>query len=65
MSEETAAAILTEIYFRHVPAAGTKLVGAPSKEDISFDAADTIGKLYGYFLGKLTLYKEWGVRGGS
>ncbi len=65
MSEETAAAILTEIYFRHVPAAGTKLAGAPSNEDISFDAADKIGKLYGHFLGKLTLYKEWGIRDGG
>ena len=63
MSDETAAAILTEIYFEHVPGADTILTRAGKQEgDISLGSADKIGTVFSHFLGILPTYKEWGGR---
>lgn len=60
MNKETAAAILTQIYFATVPNATQNFAGATRDEKVALASADKIGTVYGHFLAKLDTYATWG-----
>lgn len=59
MSKETAAAILTKLYFEKVPNVEKKLAGPNPREDHAA-AVEQIGTIYGLFLSKLDMFLVWG-----
>jgi hypothetical protein len=60
MSKEVAAAILTKLYFEKLPnSAGNLRAPSSGAPDVLLENADTIGKVYAHFLGRLGIYESW------
>jgi hypothetical protein len=57
MSKEVAAAILTRVYFEHVPGANTNLDA--HSDGVKLESVDKIGAVYAAFLGKYRVYRGW------